>query len=413
MKKRMPICFSIVFSWLCVLCILLPGCTGNITSTEPVGSTHTTAPADAFIPNATTLPSTVPVTEDASEPTTEPTETVPVVYSIILEELAGDTGMWVEVCEGGQVTGRFYQCAFPSQYDLENITPVGAQDVSGSPGCIHYYREDGTAEVILYAGDIIQCTVDGNTEWFLSRERPTYDWLMENLRGTVQSLHLPIRLGYSGSAEAALESYALQSVQVYGGSEEDFRMLDISIREQSGNVILADLEFAVRGGRGPAGASTSTPGTGEYEGWTIYQDSVVLEKHGDGLWYEISQWDYMEWQNGGSGADQRPGHISLRKAEELLDTLEDQIAAMGTSEGDLAKLADLFLRCTTAVAITETEDFDWSVLTTWDASNHIGLRTMLMMKGGYFRGRMDRNFEPALVRIDNDRAVVRDNDTII
>ena len=121
----------------------------------------------------------------------------------------------------------------------------------------------------------------------------------------------------------------------------------------------------------------------------------------------------MEWQNGGIGVNQKPGDSSLRKAEELLDSLGDRIAALGTSEADLAKLADLFLRCTTAVSITEREYFDWSVLTTWDATNHIGYRTLLMIKGGYFRGRMDRNFKPGFVRIDNDRAVVRDNDTII
>lgn len=397
-------------------CLLMSACTGNTmpTETEPV-----TIAKEALATTAQdekTEPTTEPVTEPATEPTTVPSESVPVVYSIIMEDLAGDVGMWVEVCEGGEVTGRFYQCAFPIQYDFENITPVDALDVSGISSWIRYYREDGTADVILYAGDIIQCTVNGNTEWFLAEARPKYDWLMENLRGTIQSLRLPIRLGYSGSAETALENYALQSVydaQVYGGSEDDFEMLNISIRQQSGNVISADLEFAVRGGRGLAGASNYAPGTGEYEGWTIYQDSVVLEKHGDGLWYEISQWDYMEWQNGGIGSNQKFADMYIRNAEELLDTLEDQIAVLGISEADLAKLADLFLRCTTAVSITEREDFDWSVLTTWDASNHIGFRTMLMIKGGYFRGRMDRNFEPAFVRIDNDRAVVRDNDTIL
>ena len=407
---------SVVISLLFVLCIILPGCTGNIPSTEPVDTTGPTEPTVATVLNVTTLPTTEPVTEPATEPTTVPSESVPVVYSIIMEDLAGDVGMWVEVYEDGQILGSFYQCAFPIQYNFENITPVDAQDVSGISGWIRYYREDGSLEVTLYAGDILKCTVDGNTEWYLNEVRPSYEWLMEDMRWTIKELREPIRIGYYGPADSILHSYAEQNAgiaKMYGGASGEYQVLSATITEQSGSLVCGEISFAVKGGYQLAGAGRCEAGTGEYEGWTIYHDSIVLERHADGLWYKISSFDLRDWRNGGIGREGTLLPQTIARAEELLDSAPELVAALGTSEQDLADLANLFLRCTTAVSVCGREDFDWSIFTTTDAQNHIGFQSVMTIKGGFFMLRFDSEFLPAVVRIDGDMAIVYDNDTHI
>lgn len=335
----MKVCFS---RWICLLlafCFLLSACT----ATEP----ETSGATDISEPTEVTVPVTTSVAE--TEPASETTEPVPVVHSIILEDIAGDDGLWCETVQDGKTSACFYKCAFPIQYNFENLTPAESCDVSGISDWIRFYREDGTAEVILYAGDILCCTVDGRTEWFVNAELPGYEWLLSHLSGTIRRVNGPVRTGYSIS--------------------------------QSGTV-------------------------------TTY-DSMLLEKHADGLWYEISQWDYQEWQNGGIGTVKVPGPITSAQAEEFLNTIEAEVSALGTSDADLAKLANLFLRCTSAVAITDTQDFDWSLFVTEDASGYIGFQSILMIKGGFFPWRMDRNFEVDAVHIDGDQAVVFNNDTYL
>ena len=229
--------------------------------------------------------------------------------------------MWCEVCEDGKVIVRFYQCAFPVQYSFENITPVDFWDVSDISSWIRYYSEDGTVEAILYAGDIVKCTVDGSTAWYLSEDMPKYDWLTQNMKSTIRRVNEPIRVDYS-----------------------------------------------------------------------VY-----------------SEWDYNEVHGEGLGQEKTPGSTTTRQAEEFLNSIGEQIATLGTEERDVASLADLFLRCTSAVDILDMKDFDWSVFTTEDASRSIGIQALMKIKGGYFFWRMDRNFQPAVVFIDGDSAMAYDN----
>lgn len=299
-------------SVLLALCLVLSACSQASHHPESASPTVDTEPA-------TTAPAEV--TEPRTEPTAEPTEAAPVVHSIDMEALAGDAGMWCEVCRDGEVIALFYKCAFPVQYSFEDITPVDACDISGISSWIRYYREDGSVEVILYAGDIIRCTEDGRTEWFLSEARPKYDWLMQSLNGTIQRVNEPIRVDYS-----------------------------------------------------------------------VY-----------------SEWDYNEVQGDGLGEEKTPGSTTTHQAEEFLNTIEKQVSSLGTDEWYVAELADLFLRCTSAVEITDRSEFDWSLFATKDAFNSIGVQALMKIKGGYFSWRMDKSYQPAVVYIDGDLALAYDN----
>lgn len=318
MCSRMRINLILLLS---IVCLLMSACNENTAPTETVPVTIETAGIAATTPDDVIPSTTAPVTEPIPTPTTDPTDPAPVVHSIDMEELAGGTGMWCEVCEDGKVIARFYQCAFPVQYSFENITPVDSWDVSDISSWIRYYREDGTVEVILYAGDIVKCTVDGSTAWYLSEAMPKYDWLTQNMKSTIRRVNEPIRVDYS-----------------------------------------------------------------------VY-----------------SEWDYNEVHGEGLGQEQTPGSTTTRQAEEFLDTIGEQVSGLGTEEWDVASLADLFLRCTSAVDILDMKDFDWSVFTTEDASRSIGIQALMKIKGGYFFWRMDRNFQPAVVFIDGDRAMAYDN----
>lgn len=304
---------GIVF-WLVITCLLLSACVAGEPATEPMETSQVTVPTVTTVPNEISEPTTEPETESTEE-------SVPEVYAIDMEKLAADAGMWCEVCKDGEVIGLFYQCAFPIQYSFEDIMPADERDVTDISGWIRYYRQDGTVEVILYAGDIIRCTVDGKTEWFLNETRPTYDWLMQNLDRTIQRIHEPIRIDYS-----------------------------------------------------------------------VY-----------------SEWDYREVQGDGLGEEKTPGPITAQQAEEFLNCVEEQVSALGADAKDVASLADLFLRCTGAVEIMDKQDFDWSMFTTGDAFQSIGLQALMKIKGGYFSWRMDRSYQPAVVYIDGDLAVAYDN----
>lgn len=398
--------------WLLTACMLLSACAAGAPATQPTETPQDTAPTEVYesISEAVTEPTTEPV-ELSTEPTTEP---APEVYSINMQKLLEDQGVWVDVCQDGEVTACFYSCSFNIR--LENLTPVENWDVSGISSWIRYYREDGTLEVTLYAGDIIKYAVDGNTAWLLDEEASSYDWLMEDMKWTIKELSEPIRMGYSGPADSVLQSYAEQNAgiaKMYGGASGEYQVLSATITEQSGSLVSGEVSFAVKGGYQLAGAGRSEVGTGEYEGWTIYHDSVVFERHSDGLWYEISPFDLQEWRSGGIGREGTLLPQTIARAEELLDSAPEAVAALGTAEQDLADLANLFLRCTTAASIAGKEDFDWSIFTTPDAHNHIGFQSVMMMKGGFFMLRFDSKFLPAVVRVDGDMAVVYDNDTHI
>lgn len=312
-KCRLAECMCLFLA----VCFFLSACSQPPKQTEPVETTVPTEPSVTAAPTEATEPPT--------EPPTEPTEAAPVVYSVMLDQLAGEDGLWCEVYQVGELAARFYQCAFPIQYNFENLTPADPCDVSGISSWIRYYREDGTAEVILYSGDILSCMVDGETKWFLNEARPKYDWLMQSLKSTIQRVNEPIRVDYS-----------------------------------------------------------------------VY-----------------SEWDYNEVQGDGLGEERNPGSFTTSQAEEFLNTIEEQVSNLGTDEWDVADLADLFLRCTSAVEITDRSDFDWSLFTTKDAFNSIGIQALMKIKGGYFPWRMDRYFQPSVVFIDGDRAMAYDNNIYI
>ncbi len=400
--------------WLIIACLILSACGVENPATEITQTPQTTAPTVTTVPTEVTEPVTEHTTEPTAPPTEPTTEPAPEVYSINMQKLMGDQGVWVDVCQNGEITACFYTCRFVIR--LENLTPVEARDVSGISSWIRYYREDGTLELTLYAGDIIKCSADGKTEWFLDEEASSFEWLMNNMTWTKKELRDPIRIGYYGPADTLLQSYAEQNAgiaKMNGGESGEYQVLSAALTEQTGNLVCGEISFAVKGGYQLAGAGRCEAGTGEYEGWTIYHDSVVLERHSDGLWYKISPYDLKDWRNGGIGKEGTLLPQTIARAEELLDSAPELVAALGTSEQDLADLANLFLRCTTAVSVCGREDFDWSIFTTADAQNHIGFQSVMMIKGGFFMLRFDSKFLPAVVRIDGDMAVAYDNDTHI
>ena len=199
----------------------------------------------------------------------------------------------------------------------------------------------------------------------------------------------------------------------------DYEALRWTVLGAQENAVLGQISYAaIPGSRSPVNTGwEEAPGTGEYAGWQIYKKAIALERHADGLWYEISGGDYVIANQGG-GAQQGlfPVDPSTPEAQEALEYLaqaETEFAKcqeLGSDGESLRAFAELFLRCNTAARISGSADFDWSVFCTQEAMEYTGVRSMIAGSAKLCRDHLNCDlhwpFTLEQIQIDGDHAAV-------
>ena len=401
-RKRVLICLLLAIG------ILFNGCAEFPQSKETEG---TTAPS---------LPSVI----------TEPTKTqesIPTLDADILQQAAGEEGLWVEFYQNGSLHRRFYLFSASHLYWEDDLVYADHPQTLPSQ-YIRFVRDDGVSELSVYPGtsDLVRYIQNGEETWFSAKlqensEYSLYNLLKQDLTGYLRNSYGRLSFSCDGSAEQVMEAYAenaypeheelINQLTKYGFA--DYEALNWKVTESHANFIVGHVSYAVRYENPDLAAGlnidggTEMPGTGEYEGWHLIERQVILEKHRDGLWHEVDNNDYLAATTSVESLTQNAPE-TVADAEEFLLTAEQQAQALGTSISDLAELTDLYLRTAHAVAVTGNDAFDWSWICTEDAVEYVGMQSLLNCPYVFYG-----SYRPNFIFIENDLALVYHYEAIV
>lgn len=401
-RKRVLICL------LLAICILFSGCAEFPQSKETEGTSVPSLPSD--------------ITEPIKAQ-----ESVPTLDANILQQSAGEEGLWVEFYQNGSLHRRF--CLFSASHLYwEDDLVYADHPQTLPPQYIRFVRDDGTSELSVYPGspDYVCRIQNGEETWFSAKLQEDSDYslfslLKQDLSGYLRNSYGRLSFSCDGSAEQVMEAYAetaypeyaelINQLTKYGFT--DYEALNWELIESHAKLIVGHVTYAVRYEHPELAVGmiidggTETPGTGEYEGWHLIERQVILEKHEDNLWHEVDNNDYLTATTSVDSPTQSAPE-TVADAEEFLTTVVQQAQALGTGVEDLAELTGLFLRTAHAVAVTGNDAFDWSWICTEDAVENVGMQSLLNYPY-IFNG----SYQPNFIFIENELALVYHYEAIV
>lgn len=132
-------------------------------------------------------------------------------------------------------------------------------------------------------------------------------------------------------------------------------------------------------------------GEGALEGYKIITEQIALERHADGLWYQCSPEDLYVVKGEGEWPEQpfRENAPDAAAGREYLARAAEEFAQAQAGEDDAAKLralAEVFVRCVAAAAHSNSQDFDWTLLCTQEATELLGMRSIKQQYLSGYRG---------------------------
>lgn len=381
-------------------------------------------------PNQLTEPLETITSTDLTElPDTSETQRAEDVLRIEISSLlGGDRGLWVEFFQDGLPCHRFYVLSFANLFGGAQLEPTDHPPLLETAQYVRFHDIDESMELVVYPGteDIVCLIQNGVESWFSSNSQDIsgyvlYDLLMLNLTGKLRNSYGRLTLSFNGSAEQVMETYASSAYPEYAEKTAqftqygfaDYQVLAWEVNETAPDWIEGSISYAVRYENPQLAAGliidggTEHPGTGAYEGWYIVERRVILEKHGDGIWCEVDNNDFLA-ATSEAGGEMQSTLEEVADAEEFLLSLDQEVQNLGTDVSELPKLAELFLRTARAVSITDRTDFDWTWMCTEDAMSYLGMRSLMKRPTVFYGG-----FEPEFIYVEGDTAFVYHYEAVI
>lgn len=309
------------------------------------------------------------------------------------------------------------------------LTEVQEPDVSASGEWLVLESVDGAIRLTVYQGDtdIVLYEKYGERCYYQGVGKERSLRMIFDTAENAAAGRIAFSSGTSGEdllKEYATTAYPQHLEKRAPGSAyqfSDYAALDWNIASTHGNALSGTISFAAIPSRGfspMADWLEMAEGTGEYEGWTIFTKEVALEKQDDGLWYEISRRDYgvaylcdYDLKDSAQVDTNDPmvqeALTYLAQAEEMFTQCQEA-KDPATS---IRELSELFLRCTTAAAVSGNTDFDWTILCTEDALSRTGMRSLLkwqvnaLFADGFLHGNLDEDIAFQQIRIEDGRAM--------
>lgn len=380
---------------LLVGALLLTACASREAQTTPIP----TAPPVQAATQPPTRPAATASTETAPEISLNANRVEQIYEDLFLS--GGSLDLTLHFQDGGSY-GPYALMNMDSDLimPLSSLTEYPDPDLSACTEWIVLEPSNGAFRITVYCGapdgDLI-CYEENGGRRYYHQSYAGYYTVGEDQRRIFDKLEYNAlgRISFASESTDAdlLEEYAktvypqhlqqLSPGNMYRYS--DYEALRWTVLGTQENSVLGQISYAaIPGSRTPVNTGwEEAPGTGEYEGWQIYKKAIALERHSDGLWYEISGGDYIiANQGGGTRQAVFPADPNTPEAQEALEYLaqaETEFAKRQELDSDgeiLRALAELFLRCNTAARISGSADFDWSVFCTQEALEYTGVRSM-------------------------------------
>ncbi|HIT34191.1 MAG TPA: hypothetical protein IAC31_06150 [Candidatus Faecousia intestinigallinarum] len=243
-----------------------------------------------------------------------------------------------------------------------------------------------------------------NTEPPATAPEPTQDEtkiLVEKIYRSVQEMEEKGRVSFAadGSPEEVLEVYAETAYPAFLDALPEGNLLRPSeyipvsqrVLDTMDDAIRVEFAFAVPEDEWWFHANGKIDQEG-FEGYRIIPQTVALELHDDGLWYEASAEDFyvVKYKSspGGSFTFQEDSPEAVAGREYLARIAEEfaQAQAQENDEARIKALAEVFMKCVIAAADSQSIDFDWTQICTQEATELLGLRSMIQQYIKSFRG---------------------------
>ncbi len=394
--------------------------------------TQTTEAEPTVAPTA--APTVAPTVTPATEPETQ-ADKIPDTLSQEMYDQQDCILITMHYQDGTKVGPYIYLSVPQFRIGPDDYQVIEEPDLSDSPEWITFTSGDEKIEFSVFSGDpdIIRYTKNGKTSYFeacypyAGEENPPF-----SLEQQFRLIFDPVNRAVNGRAafvcdggpEAALSQYVqteflANNQKLAVGScyrFSDYDCLSYEVTESAEHWVHGKFSYAIRYERFvPAVVNWGEEqGTGDYEGWLIYKDqNVVLEKQPDGLWRTVGIQDYSvsKWPEGEDYREHQPRENA--EASEYLQKLPQLLQEIrGTEENQIQRLADTFLRTSTAVALVGDTEFDWSVFCMDDWMNTMGMRSFFTKTvlwenaSGYLHGRLKDPLAFQCVFEEDDHAIV-------
>ena len=358
---------------------------------------------------------------------------VATVYDAIQSVFQIDGQMHISLSYiSGSVHGPYHIYAMGSNYQTFGgsvLTPLaGAPDVSSANSWLTITSADQSVQLRLYRTEpcVIQYETQ-NQEWFFEADAHG----SENLEYLLLHEYAPIEryaLGricfdFAGEGEDVIKHFGetvypawMQEQAIPIADSYDF--LECEVKDVKSNCVLGIVSYAIK----PNSAHErfamqygELQKSGTYENWYLVHETVVLEQQSNGQWTRVNENDYYAANTSYEAYDPTAVKDTGNRAAAFLNDLPSLLKdAQNHSDPEkrLISVSELFLKATTAVPLSGSLDFDWSVFLTADAPEHIGIRSLfseLIQRkdaSGYFLGELDSNFTPNLIHIQGEQAIV-------